>query len=134
VDWKMRNLHFELVNEITPKYEAFPTSTLDFEHDFACENKIKTNQRMHKHRFHGLFQPLLILISPGSSISMDFIMDLLQSNSFDSILVAVDRFTKMAHFISCNKSITNEKIAKLFIDHVFRCHGLIQNIIFDHGL
>jgi hypothetical protein len=49
----MRNLHFELVNEITPKYEAFPTSTLDFEHDFACENKIKTNQCMHKLKCEG---------------------------------------------------------------------------------
>jgi hypothetical protein len=30
VDWKMKNLHFELVNETTPKYKTFPTSTLDF--------------------------------------------------------------------------------------------------------
>jgi len=60
-------------------------------------------------------------------------MDLLRSNSFDSILVVVDRFTKMAHFISYNKSITNEKIVKLFLDHVFHCHGLIQDIVFNHG-
>jgi hypothetical protein len=51
---------------------------------------------------HGPLQPLLIPTSPWSSISMDFILDLSQSNSFDSILVVVDSLTKMAHFIPYN--------------------------------
>ncbi len=45
----------------------------------------------------------------------------------------VDRFTKMPHFISCNKSITNEKIAKLFLDHVFHYHGFHEDIIYNYG-
>ncbi len=81
------------------------------------------------HHPHGLLQPLLILISPWSSISMDFPL----SNSFDSILVVVARFTKMVHFIPCNKSITSEKITKLFFDHVFCYHELLEDIFFDHG-
>ncbi len=44
----MKSLHFELVNETTPKYEAFPISMLDSEHDFACENITRTNQCMQK--------------------------------------------------------------------------------------
>jgi len=48
MDWKMKSLHFELVNETTPKYEAFPISMLDSEHDFACENITRTNQCMQK--------------------------------------------------------------------------------------
>jgi hypothetical protein len=39
-------------------------------------------------------------------IFMDFILDFLRSNSFDSILVVEDHLMKMAHFIPCNKSIT----------------------------
>jgi len=31
----------------------------------------------------------------------------------------VDRLTKMGQFIPYNKTIINEKIAKLFLDHVF---------------
>jgi hypothetical protein len=46
MDYKMGNLHFELINEITPKYEVFPTSMLDSEHDYTCENITRTNQRM----------------------------------------------------------------------------------------
>jgi hypothetical protein len=49
----MKSFHFELVNKTTPKYEAFPTSTLDFEHDFACEDKTRTNQHMQKLKREG---------------------------------------------------------------------------------
>ncbi len=44
MEWKTRSFHFELVNETTPKYKAFPTSTLDFEHDYAHEDIARTNQ------------------------------------------------------------------------------------------
>jgi len=71
---------------------------------------------------HGFLQPLLIPSSPWSLISMDFIMDLPQPNSFNSIIVMVDPFTKVVHFIPYNKSITNKKTTKSFLDHVFRYH------------
>ncbi len=48
MDWKTRNLHFESLNEIAPKYKTFPTSMLDSEHDSAREDIIRTSQRMQK--------------------------------------------------------------------------------------
>jgi len=65
---------------------------------------------------------------------MDFIMDLLGFNSFDSILVVVDHFTKMVHFIPFNKPKIGEKRTNLFFDHVFHYHGLLEKIVYDHGL
>jgi glycosylphosphatidylinositol phospholipase D len=59
-------------------------------------------------------------------------MDLPPYNSFNSILVVVDRLTKMFHFIFCNKMIIGEKITKLFLDHVFSYHSFPQDIIYDH--
>ncbi len=67
------------------------------------------NPRCHPHEF---LQPLPILSTPWFSISMDFIIYLPLSNSFDSILVVVDYLTNMAHFIPCSKSIIGERIAK----------------------
>ncbi len=87
---------------------------------YACANN-------HHHHPHGLLQTLSVLSFPWSLISMDFILDLPQSNSFDSILVVVDHFTKMVHFIPYNKSIIDEKTIKLFLDHVFRYHGFFSN-------
>ncbi len=82
---------------------------------------------------HDLLQPLLIPTSIWSSISKDFITNLSPFNSYDSILVVVDHLTKMVHFIPCTKTITDEITTKLFFDHVFQYHGLLEDIIFDHG-
>jgi len=57
---------------------------------------------------HGLFQSLPIHASPWSSISMDFIIDLPPSNSYDSILVVVDHLKKKVHFILCTKAIEDQ--------------------------
>ncbi len=62
-----------------------------------------------------------------------FIIDLPPFHSFDSILVVVDHLTKMVHFIPCNKTITSKKTSKLFLDHVFWYHGILENIIYNNG-
>ncbi len=59
----------------------------------------------------GLLRPLPIPNQPWGSIAMDFIMDLPIVRAKNSILVVVDRLTKMAHFIPCSKLITAEKTA-----------------------
>jgi len=86
-----------------------------------------------RHRPYGLLQPLPIPKQPWSSVSMDFITDLPPSKSFDTIFVVVDRLTKMAHFIPCKKSITGEETARLFLDNIYRYHGLPDDIVSDRG-
>ena len=49
-------------------------------------------------------------------------------------MVVVDRFTKMAHFIPCETGITAERTAELYIDRVFRHHGIPESIISDRGV
>ncbi|MBW0551521.1 hypothetical protein O181_091236 [Austropuccinia psidii MF-1] len=57
---------------------------------------------------------------------MDFITQLPLSNKFDSNLVVVERFSKMAIFIPAYGSITALDLAEIFISHVFPEHGLPQ--------
>jgi len=64
---------------------------------------------------------------------MDFITDLLPSNSFDVIYVVVDRLLKMAHFVPCNKTISGEEMARLFLDNLYWYYGLPNDIIFYQG-
>ena len=85
------------------------------------------------HRLYGLLQPLSIPRRPWSSVSMDFITDMLPSNSFDNIFVVVDPFTKMVHFIPCKKTSTSEDRARLFLDMVYRYHGLPNDIVSNRG-
>jgi hypothetical protein len=63
---------------------------------------------------------------------MDFIVKLPLSNGFDSILTITDHdCTKAALFIPCNKTITAEGVAELYLLHVFKWFGLPQKIISD---
>jgi hypothetical protein len=101
--------------------------------DFVLSCDICSRSKNPRHRPHGLLQPLPIPRRPWSSVSMDFITDLPPSNSFDSIFVVVDRLTKMAHFIPCKKTSSSEDTAKLFLDNVYRYHGLPDDIVSDRG-
>ena len=48
-----------------------------------------------------------------------------------AIAVFVDQLTKMVHFVPCRKDVTVQQYARLFIDHVFKLHGLPEVIISD---
>jgi len=86
-----------------------------------------------RHKPYGLLQPLDIPTRPWKSISMDFIVKLPLSHGFDSIWVVCDRLTRMAHFIPCCESMSAPDLAWLFLDRIFRYHGLPDSIISDRG-
>jgi hypothetical protein len=101
--------------------------------EFVSSCDICSRSKNPRHRPYGLLQPLPIPHRPWSSVSMDFITDLPPSNSFDSIFVVVDRFTKMAHFIPCKKTSSSKDTARFFLDNVYRYHGLPDDIVSDRG-
>ncbi|GMH44676.1 hypothetical protein BSKO_12628 [Bryopsis sp. KO-2023] len=53
------------------------------------------------------------------------------SNGFSAVAVFVDRLTKFVHFAPCTKEITAAGYAQLFIEHVYRNHGLPKVIVSD---
>lgn len=57
-------------------------------------------------KLRGLFQPLPTLPGPWHTITMYFIVELCKSGPYSSILVVVDSFMKMAHFIPCSRMPT----------------------------
>ena len=62
---------------------------------------------------------------------MDLVIDLLEANRFTAIVVFVDKFTKMVHLDGCKKEVTTMEYAQIFVDNVFRLHGLPKVIISD---
>ena len=85
------------------------------------------------HLPHGHLHPLPIPPGPWQSVSMDFIVELPPSGGYDAIYVCVDRFTKMAHFCPTTSGVTAEQTAQLFLQHVFKAHGLPADIVSDRG-
>ena len=79
----------------------------------------------------GLLQPIPPASKPWAQISMDLITDLPTASGFDSIVVFVDTFTKMAHFVPTVKSVSARQLVDLFVTNVYRLHGLPETIISD---
>jgi hypothetical protein len=69
---------------------------------------------------------------PWECVSMDFIVQLPKTRGGnDAIIVFVDMFSKMVHFVPTKTSATAPDTARLFFDHVFRLHGLPKAIVSD---
>lgn len=81
----------------------------------------------------GTYTPLDVADDRWRFINIDFLTgmepDIITKN--DSILVVIDRFSKMAHFIPTKKTVTTAEVADLFIKEVFRLHGAPQAIVSD---
>ncbi|MBW0587405.1 hypothetical protein O181_127120 [Austropuccinia psidii MF-1] len=97
----------------------------------SCQ-QCSRNKNIHHKKFR-ILEPLPIPDGPGICISMDFITQLPLSNSFDSILVIVDIFSKMVVFIPTMSSITSLDLAHLFIKNIFSKNGLPTSIVSDRG-
>jgi len=89
-----------------------------------------------KSNTHPTAAPLMPISSqahrPFQQITMDFITDLPSSDSFDSIFIVVDQgLTKGVILMPCNKTITADKTANLYIRNIFQNFGLPDVMISD---
>ncbi|KAF4627116.1 hypothetical protein G7Y89_g11043 [Cudoniella acicularis] len=125
MDLLRRNYYWEFMEEYARKYIS--------ECDICQRVKAK------RHKPYGLLNTLPQPVRPWSEISMDFITGLpLCKNpsggkDFDCILVVVDRYSKMARYIPCYKTIDSPELATLLWKEVFSMFGTPSGIVSDRG-
>ena len=80
----------------------------------------------------GLLQSLPVPKHPWESISMDFIVGLPRTaQGHDAIYTFVDRLTKYVHLCPTTSTVDAQGSAQLYIENIFRLHGLSSSIVCD---
>ena len=79
----------------------------------------------------GALLPIPLPERAWQQITTDLVTDLPESEGNTAVAVFVDRLTKMVHFFPCTKEITAAEYAHLFVNQVFRLHGMPEVIISD---
>jgi len=84
---------------------------------------------------HGVNMPSVPPSRPWEGLTIDFVTDIPESTAseYTGILVIVDRLTKMAIYLPCQKDIDSPKLARLIFEHILCKHGVPDNIITDRG-
>lgn len=78
-----------------------------------------------------LLQPLPVPTQAWHTVCLDFIDGLPKSKQWDTILVVIDKFTKYGHFIPMAHPYTALTVAQVYMDHIYKLHGLPKVLISD---
>jgi len=81
----------------------------------------------------GELHPLPIPENRWDTVSVDFISELPESHGYDAIMVVVDSTGKHGHLIPTHTTATALGSAQLYLQHVWKLHGLPLSVLSDHG-
>ena len=81
----------------------------------------------------GELQPLPIPEARWDTVSVDFIVELLEALGFDAVMNVVDSVSKRAHFAPTNTTITALGTTQLYLAHIWKLHGLPRQVVSDWG-
>jgi hypothetical protein len=100
--------------------------------NFVVECDVCQHNKRETIKSSGTLQPLPIPPVIWKDISMDFITGLPKSGNKSVIMVVVDPLSKYAHLYTLQHPFTTSTVAQIFMDQVFKLHGMPHSIVFYH--
>ena len=121
--------YFGVKKTLETLHEHFYWSKMKNDVIRICNRCIACRKAKSKVLSNGLYAPLPIPSEPWVDISIDFILRLPRTrNGRDSNFVIVDIFSKIAHFIPCDKSDDATHIVDFFFKEVMVFLGVLFRI------
>lgn len=62
---------------------------------------------------------------------MDFLEQMPEFDEMDTVLVMIDRLSKYGHFIALKHPFSAKDVADVFLDKIFKLHGMPNSIVSD---
>ena len=86
-----------------------------------------------RHSPVGELQLLSIPDVRWDTLSVDFVVELLEFSRHDAIMTIVDSISKRVYFVLTHTTVTAEGAARLFLHHVWKLHSLPKRVVSDCG-
>jgi hypothetical protein len=113
------------------KRSFFGDGMKQYIHNFVIECDVCQCNKGETIKSLDTLQPLPIPLSTWRDISMDFITGLPKYGNKSFIMVVVYRLSKYSHFCALQHPFTTSTVAQIFMDRVFKIHGMSHYIVSD---
>ena len=92
---------------------------------YVAECDVCRRTKAEHQRPAGTLQPISIPEWKWDHVEMDFVTGFPKSQKGnDAILVVIDRFSKVAHFLAVKETITASQLATLYMSRIVSLHGI----------
>ena len=94
--------------------------------------RIRQTEKSEHTLTRGQLQNMNIPVEKWQEVSIDFVTDLPdEGGRINSIMMVIDKATRMTHLIHCTKSISAAQTAKLYMQYIVKLHGIPRVIYTD---
>lgn len=81
------------------------------------------------------FIPFSVPTDPWEDVSLDFVLGFPHTQRHkDSVMVVIDRFSKMDHFMPCSKTFDVIQVAQLCFSEIVKLHGIPKRVTSDQDV